>query len=196
MVPDASAQGHRWRWGPRRWTRRRAGCAAEHGGHRGGAAGGHPGDDRSAGHRHAGCHRHGAAAGLGRAHAGVVQGRPDGEEGRTARHHCTRFIPDGLDASHRRAVARRSAARRRARDAAALSHVARPGLDRAAGRGHASRAREAARRHGDHRPGQRGHGTAEPGLHPHRRASRRARRPAARGCGQLHHHRARRAASR
>ena len=60
---------------------------------------------------------HGAVrpAGLRRAHAGAVQGRPDGQEGPAARDHRPAAVRDGAAAGARRAHARRGAARRRAR---------------------------------------------------------------------------------
>ena len=60
--------------------------------------------------------------------------------------------------------------RGRARDAAALPHAARAGLDRPAGGRHPGRAGAAARRHGDHRPAP---PKAAPGSTSTTRASRR-----------------------
>ena len=57
-----------------------------------------------------------------------------------------------LQQAHRRAPARRGAARERQGPARPLPDAARPGLDRAAGRRHAGRARQAARGHDRDRP--------------------------------------------
>ena len=72
----------------------------------------------------------------------------------------------------------RGAAGRRQRDAQALPDAAAAGLDRAPGRRHPGRHRQAAAGHRAGRPGQRGHRQAQPRVDAHHRAGQRPRGPA------------------